>query len=80
MSDKLSNSYRTNYYHNSIILQIDIHCQTVSDSVRQAVKQLQNKLLSYYIILQIDIHCQTVSDSVRQAVKTVTEKVYHTIC
>ena len=29
--------------HN-IILQIDIHCQSVSDSVRQAVKQLQNNI------------------------------------
>ena len=53
----MSDSCRTLLIHN-IILQFDIHCQTVSNSYRTMLIQ------QYYYVN--DIQCQTVSNSVRQ--------------
>ena len=64
-SDKLSNSYRTILIYN-IILQIDIHCQSVSDSVRQ----LQNKFIILYLSA-IELTCQTMSEKRQTSCRTI---------
>ena len=70
MSDKLQN----NIDHN-IILQIDIHCQSVLEKCQTVSDKLQNKFIILYLSA-IELTCQTASDSVRQLQKHVRLKLF----